>query len=78
MKKAGNIILICVLIFLVVLFVHPQKVIYEPKIIGQVVDQNGNPIQNAIVARIEKNEIKKRNLAIMRTKNSNHKLLRLT
>jgi hypothetical protein len=78
MKKAGNIILICVLIFLVVLFVHPQKVIYEPKIIGQVVDQNGNPIQNAIVARIEKNEIKKRNLAIMRTKNSNHKLLRLS
>ncbi|WP_299110949.1 hypothetical protein [uncultured Winogradskyella sp.] len=25
---------------------------------GKVVDQNGNPIQNATVARIEKNEIK--------------------
>ncbi|WP_040757391.1 hypothetical protein [Winogradskyella psychrotolerans] len=78
MKKAGNIILICVLIFLVGLFIHPKKVIYEPKIIGQVVDRNGNPIQNAIVARIEENEIKIRNSDIMRAKNSNHKSLRLT
>ena len=62
MKKVRNIILICVLIFLVGLFVRPEKVIYEPKIIGQVVDQNGNPIQNATVERIEKNEIKNREI----------------
>ncbi|WP_298237306.1 hypothetical protein [uncultured Algibacter sp.] len=57
MKKVRNIILIFVLIFLVGLFIHPKKVIYAPKIIGQVVDQNGNPIQYATVVRIEKNEI---------------------
>tara|TARA_R110002049_G_scaffold295948_3_gene483755 strand:- start:4998 stop:5456 length:459 start_codon:yes stop_codon:yes gene_type:complete len=58
MKKIGNIIFFCVLIFLVGLFIHPKKVIYEPKITGQVVDQNENPIQNATVSRIEENEIK--------------------
>jgi len=58
MKKIGNIILICVLIFLIGLFIHPEKVIFKPRITGLVVDQNGNPIQNAIVERIEEREKK--------------------
>ncbi len=58
MKKLGDIIIICVLIFLLGMFIRPEKVIYEPKITGQVVDQNGNPIQNATVARVEENETK--------------------
>ncbi|MEL0456164.1 hypothetical protein WJN01_08005 [Flavobacteriaceae bacterium SZ-1-7] len=58
MKKIGDIILICVLLFLIGMFFRPEKVIYVPKITGQVVDQNGKPIQNATVSRIEENEIK--------------------
>ncbi|WP_179020466.1 carboxypeptidase-like regulatory domain-containing protein [Winogradskyella forsetii] len=57
MKKIGTIIIIAVLLFLIGLFVRPEKVIYLPKITGQVIDQNGNPIQNAVVARIEQNEL---------------------
>lgn len=58
MEKALKIISICIMSFFISLFIHPKKVIYEPKISGKVVDQNENPIQNAIVARIEENEIK--------------------
>ncbi|WP_179008494.1 carboxypeptidase-like regulatory domain-containing protein [Winogradskyella forsetii] len=58
MKKIGNIIIIAILLFLIGLFIRPEKVIYLPKITGQVIDQNGNPIQNAIVARIEEKELK--------------------
>lgn len=65
MKKAGKIILI-----LVILFIHPEKVIYEPKIVAQ----NGNPIENGIVARIEESESKIRNLIIMNLRNLNRKL----
>jgi len=35
------------------LFIHPQKVIYEAKISGKVVDENGIPIQNATISRME-------------------------
>jgi len=53
MKKAKKIILMLVSILFIGFFIHPEKIIYEPKIIGQVIDENGNPIENAIVARIE-------------------------
>ena len=54
MKKRivkGILIILGLLIF--GLFVHPQKVIYEAKISGKVVDENGIPIKNATVSRIE-------------------------
>ena len=53
MTKSSKIILICVLALLTGIFIHPEKVIYMPKIIGKVTDQNGNPIENATVLRIE-------------------------
>ena len=53
MKKFRTIILTCVSILFIGIFIHPKKVVYEPKIIGKVIDQNGNPIENAIVSRIE-------------------------
>ncbi len=57
MKKISNVILICALLFLIGLFIRPEKVVYAPKITGQVIDVNGNPIQDAIVSRIEENEM---------------------
>lgn len=53
MKKYRKIILIGILLLLIGIFIHPKKVIYEPKIIGKVIDQSGNPIENATVSRIE-------------------------
>ena len=41
------------LIFIIGLFIRPQKVIYEAKISGKVIDENGIPIKNAVVSRIE-------------------------
>ena len=45
--------MICVLLLLIGIFIHPRKVIYEPKITGVVTDEMGNPIENATVSRIE-------------------------
>ena len=53
MKKNRKIILICILLLFIGIFIHPEKVIYEPKIVGKVIDQNGKSIENATVARIE-------------------------
>ena len=36
------------------LFIRPQKVVYEAKISGIVMDENGKPLKNATVSRIEK------------------------
>lgn len=54
MKKILKIILAIVLILIIGLFIRPQKVFYEAKIIGKVVDESGIPISDAIVSRIEK------------------------
>ena len=53
MNRKKKIILICVLLIFIGIFVHPEKVIYKPKIIGKISDQNGKPIENATVSRIE-------------------------
>lgn len=58
MTKTRKIILICIVILFVSLFIHPKKIIYQPKIIGKVIDQKGNPIKNATVSRIEENRSK--------------------
>ncbi|MFN7044367.1 MAG: hypothetical protein ACK4M1_04155 [Flavobacterium sp.] len=56
MKKSIKTALIILLILIVGIFIHPQKVIFEPKISGKVIDVNGNPIKDAIVSRIEELE----------------------
>lgn len=53
MKKTTRIILLIFLILVIALFIHPKKVIYAPKITGKIIDENGNPIKDAIVSRIE-------------------------
>jgi len=53
MNKSWKIILICILLLFIGIFIHPEKVIYEPKIVGKISDQNGKPIKNATVVRIE-------------------------
>ena len=52
MKKYKKQILIGLLLIFIGIFIHPRKVIYEPKIIGMVTDETGNPVVNATVARI--------------------------
>ncbi|MBP4143244.1 hypothetical protein J3S90_15695 [Flavobacterium sp. P4023] len=54
MKKPFKIFLIIIIIFISLLFIRPQKVIYEANIIGKVIDENNNPISNATIHRIEK------------------------
>ena len=54
MKKPFKIFLIIIIIFISLLFIRPQKVIYEANIIGKVIDENNNPISNATIYRIEK------------------------
>ena len=53
MKIIIKIFLTIILIFVISLFIRPQKVFYEGKIIGQVIDENKKPISDAIVYRIE-------------------------
>lgn len=53
MKKYKKQILIGLLLIFIGFFIHPRKVIYEPKISGKVTDETGNPVVNATVARIE-------------------------
>lgn len=52
-KRIIKIILGILGILLLALFIRPQKVIYEAKVSGNIVDENGKPIQNAAVSRIE-------------------------
>lgn len=54
MKKIIKIILLIILILITLLFIRPQKVIYQAKISGKVIDENQKPISNATVYRIEK------------------------
>jgi hypothetical protein len=56
MKKSTKIFLTAVLILIIGIFIHPSKVIYVPKITGKVIDENGNPLRDAIVSRIEELE----------------------
>lgn len=58
MKRKNKIILIIILVFIIGLFIHPQKVIYEPKVIGKIIDENKKPISNATVSSIQENETK--------------------
>ncbi|MBB4803954.1 hypothetical protein HNP37_004034 [Flavobacterium nitrogenifigens] len=53
MKKTTKIILIIVLILIFGVFIHPKNVIYVPKIKGKVIDEKGNPVNEAVVSRIE-------------------------
>ncbi|WP_434979135.1 hypothetical protein [Daejeonia sp. YH14] len=52
-KPVTKVILGIFLILIIGLFIRPQKVIYEAKISGKVIDENGIPIKNASVSRIE-------------------------
>lgn len=52
-KTALKIIAGIILILVVGLFIRPQKVIYEARIYGIVVDENGNPLNDVTVSRIE-------------------------
>ena len=54
MKKILKIFLIVILILISLLFIRPQKVIYEANISGSVIDENNEPVFNATVYRIEK------------------------
>ena len=56
MKKSTKIFLTILIILIIGIFIHPSKVIYVPKITGKVIDENGNPLRNAIVSRIEELE----------------------
>ena len=52
MKKYKKQILIGLFLILIGIFIHPRKVIYEPKISGKVTDERGNPVVKATVTRI--------------------------
>ena len=54
MKKSTKIFLLILLFLIVGIFIHPQKVIYEAKVEGKLIDENRKPIANATVYRIEK------------------------
>ena len=54
MKKSTKIFLSILLILIIGIFIHPQKVIYQANIEGKVVDEQNKPVQNATVYRIEK------------------------
>ena len=56
MKRRHKIILIIFSILLIILFIHPSKIIYEPKVVGKILDENNKPIPNAIVSSIQENE----------------------
>lgn len=58
MKRKNKIILAIFLVFLILLFIRPQKVIYEPKVTGKIIDENNKPIPNATVSSIQENETK--------------------
>lgn len=58
MIKVLKVISLIILIILIVLFIHPQKEYYEGKVIGKIIDENGIPISNAIVTRIEEKSSK--------------------
>jgi hypothetical protein len=54
MKKSTKIFFLILLILIIGIFIHPQKVIYEANIEGKVIAENNKPITNATVYRIEK------------------------
>lgn len=58
MKRKNKIILAIFLVFIILLFIRPQKVIYEPKVIGKIIDENKKPIPNAIVSSIQEERTK--------------------
>ncbi|MFC7772409.1 hypothetical protein [Flavobacterium sp. GCM10027622] len=68
MKKTVKIILIIILIFIFGLFIRPQKVFYEAKVIGKVIDETGNPISDAIVYRIEEEYFKNKEIGAIESK----------
>ena len=68
MKKIIKIILVIILIFITLLFVRPQKVIYEAKITGKIIDEAGNPISNATIYRIEKEYFKNKEIGSIESK----------
>ena len=54
MKKSTKIFFLILLIGIIGIFIHPQKVIYEANVEGKVIDENNKPVINATVYRIEK------------------------
>ncbi len=56
MKRIAKILAVPILI-LVLLF-YPKLVVYEAKISGKVIDENGVPVKDAVVARIEEKSFK--------------------
>jgi hypothetical protein len=54
MKKSTKIFFLILLILIIGIFIHPQKVIYEANVEGKVIDENNKPVINATVYRIEK------------------------
>lgn len=56
--KFLSILIILFFILIIGLIFHPKRIVYEPRIIGQVIDQNGNPVTSAFVSRIEEKEPK--------------------
>lgn len=53
MKKRKKIVFIVLLLIFVGIFIHPERIVYEPKIEGKVLNLEGKPIENATVSRIE-------------------------
>lgn len=56
MKKSTKIFFLIFLLLIIVIFIHPQKVIYKANVEGKVLDENTNPVINATVYRIEKED----------------------
>lgn len=65
MKRITKIILVILLIFITLIFIYPQKVIYQAKIIGKVLDELGNPIINATIYRIEREYFKNKEIGLI-------------
>tara|TARA_R110001583_G_scaffold195006_1_gene368462 strand:+ start:5747 stop:6196 length:450 start_codon:yes stop_codon:yes gene_type:complete len=58
MKKKFKITITIISLLIIGLFIHPEKVIYEARIVGKILNEKGKPIHRAKVSRIEKKQTK--------------------
>ena len=58
MKNKFKITTTIILLLIIGIFIHPEKVVYEARIVGKVLDENGKPLEGAKVSRIEEKTTK--------------------
>lgn len=77
MKKSTKIVLTVFLILIIGIFIHPQNVIYDPKIKRKVIEENGSPIKDVVASRIEELSSVNEKYGYLNIQNINHRPQRL-